>query len=384
MCKAFVAFAEIRKVTNRDVQWTFANSGKTSRRFVRNLRLRVAQGRCPDASNQSTLCHATFPFTYLTLAPRLYRHAHKRDVNRGLLVCGMTNSLNNIHALVCDDAVENRHEVSALLTKLGGKVTQTENGRQAVHAVSDSSTAFDLVLINMRMPVMDGYAATRAIRELGFTGPVIAFVALTMPGDRQRCRDAGCTAFLPKPLQMGVMLQTVLHVLPSRTHPASTTQSDAIPDFVSARASTVASPRNSPMVHSTMSNEEPRFRARTTKFVEKLAMRMNLMQHAFDSDDAPELVEHAFWLKHAAATVGFDCFTAPATAIYEYAVAGNASATQPFLVEIRRLMTRIELPWDIPPEASATRRSGTTPTPPVGERTNRIAGMAIGHEGSMQ
>jgi CheY-like chemotaxis protein len=86
------------------------------------------------------------------------------------------------------------------------------DGAQAVDAMSE--TEYDLVLMDVQMPVMDGHAATRAIRSGGFTSlPIVALTANAFPEDARLCREAGMSDFLAKPLRKQTLVDAVLRAL---------------------------------------------------------------------------------------------------------------------------------------------------------------------------
>jgi len=117
---------------------------------------------------------------------------------------------NSARVLVADDLDMNRDIVEAMLKRAGYSVQGVENGRQAVIAVQEDD--FDVVLMDMEMPEMDGVEATRAIRRLDErirNIPIVALTANAFSEDRQRCRAVGMNDFLPKPISRDALLAMV-------------------------------------------------------------------------------------------------------------------------------------------------------------------------------
>ncbi|MFV2070604.1 MAG: response regulator, partial [Pirellulales bacterium] len=108
-----------------------------------------------------------------------------------------------IHVLIADDHDANRHLATTILRKRGYRCTEVSDGREALAAIDRELP--DVVLMDVQMPNMDGFAATQAIREKeqanGKQLPIIALTAHAMLGDRQRCLAAGMDAYLAKPLR---------------------------------------------------------------------------------------------------------------------------------------------------------------------------------------
>jgi Amt family ammonium transporter len=112
-----------------------------------------------------------------------------------------------VRILLAEDGLDNQRLIAALLQKAGARVTVVENGRLAVDELQRGG--FDVVLMDMAMPVMDGYTATRTLRDLGFDLPVIAVTAHALTGERERCLAAGCDDYVTKPIDRPTLLGRV-------------------------------------------------------------------------------------------------------------------------------------------------------------------------------
>ncbi len=114
--------------------------------------------------------------------------------------------------LLAEDGVDNQRLIAFLLKKAGAEVTVAENGQVAidyVHSTEVEGDRYDLILMDMQMPVLDGYDATRKLRAEGYRGPIIALTAHAMKEDRRRCLEAGCDEYLSKPVDRERLIQMV-------------------------------------------------------------------------------------------------------------------------------------------------------------------------------
>ncbi|MBN2022326.1 MAG: response regulator [Pirellulales bacterium] len=108
-----------------------------------------------------------------------------------------------LRGLLAEDGIDNQRLISILLEKAGLDVDVAENGRVALERVAeaaDEDRPYDLILMDMQMPALDGYNATRMLRQLGWDGPIVALTASAMQRDRDKCLAAGCNGYHTKPI----------------------------------------------------------------------------------------------------------------------------------------------------------------------------------------
>jgi signal transduction histidine kinase/CheY-like chemotaxis protein len=120
--------------------------------------------------------------------------------------------------LLAEDVAVNRRLISTILLRAGIRVEEAENGRIALEkalAARDAGQPFDILFMDMQMPEMDGYQATRGLRQAGYLRPIVALTSHSMSGERQRCLEAGCDEYMTKPIDRLMLLQVLSRFLPS-------------------------------------------------------------------------------------------------------------------------------------------------------------------------
>jgi PAS domain S-box-containing protein len=240
--------------------------------------------------------------------------------------------------LIADDGDTNRKLIQLILGRAGATVEQAENGRQAVQQATE--TMFDLILMDMQMPIQDGYAAARELRALGIGTPIIALTANAMKGDDERCRAAGCSGYLSKPVDQDLLLATVADVFNAgdqngvgliRSAPPEAGLSPSLPAAAGQR------------IVSTLPMSDADFRAIVEHFVDRLADQLAALQAAAAAGNNVEVARLAHWLKGTGGTVGFAEFTEPAARLVDLARSGTSDEIGSAIRDLQEMATRIAI-----------------------------------------
>ena len=123
--------------------------------------------------------------------------------------------LDHFQILLVEDVADNQLLMKTILTPLGATVEIAANGGEAVEKALAGS--FDLVLMDLQMPILDGFEATARLRHQGYQGPIVALTAHAMGEEIKRCYQAGCNAHLGKPFKRREFMELIdrLGVRPS-------------------------------------------------------------------------------------------------------------------------------------------------------------------------
>lgn len=247
--------------------------------------------------------------------------------------------------LVVDDGAENRELLSLVLAQQGLWVEEAQDGQVALAMMAAAD--YDLVLMDMHMPVLDGYAATRALRSRGVTVPIVALTANAMKGYEGEVLAAGCTSYQTKPVDIDLLLQNVAHllggealeegaVLPSVS--VFTDRAPAAPMAIDVRLDEAQAPIRSRFAH------HPRLAPIVNKFSARLQAQLQTAMQAVATQDWDEVARLAHWLAGAAGTVGYDAFTEPARALEAAARAGDAASAEQAMQQIAHMAAGLEAP----------------------------------------
>lgn len=213
--------------------------------------------------------------------------------------------------LVVDDCETNRKLISFLLQGAGGEVVLATNGQEAVQLLIEQQLSVDIVLMDMQMPVMDGYTASQRLRQHGYNQPIVALTANAMVGDEAKCRQVGCTHYLTKPIDLDSLLQMVREAMLQSRAEVEITPREAVIDCqvtdLQEPASTSMqaeseSQATTPLPENLLPND---WRNDFAKFfIESVAVALPNLWTACDSQDFIEATRQAHWIKGSGKSVG--------------------------------------------------------------------------------
>ncbi|MDH5425167.1 MAG: ATP-binding protein [Gammaproteobacteria bacterium] len=197
-----------------------------------------------------------------------------------LLPVGDANKRVSGKILLAEDNLDNQQLYCLLLENIGAEIKIAANGKEAVEAARNES--FDIIFMDMQMPVMDGVEAIRVLRQSGYKGVIISLTANSMKQDKEACFAAGCNDYITKPVSKEVLYETVYQYL-------EVTESD----------------------HETVKNDskhyyqDPDVFDLKIRFISKLPSVYNTIKHAHENKDRDQLKAALHKLKGLAGSFGY-------------------------------------------------------------------------------
>lgn len=240
-----------------------------------------------------------------------------------------------LRILLAEDNITNQQVALGILRKLGMRAEAVADGAEAVKALQ--SIDYDLVFMDVQMPVMNGYEATRAIRDplsgvMNQRVPIIAMTAHAMEGDREKCLNAGMNDYIPKPVAAHTLADVLAKWLPARPNPGES-RAEQPDDDASMQKEAVIFDRQAFMER--MMGDEELVSAAITVFLEDMPRQIDALEKYLVTGDATSAGRQAHTIKGAAANLGGEALKAVAARIEELTKNREIKTAQQLVNELK-------------------------------------------------
>ncbi|MEN6459183.1 MAG: PAS domain S-box protein [Thermoguttaceae bacterium] len=246
--------------------------------------------------------------------------------------------LSGVRILLAEDGYDNRELIQIVLRSVGATVETVENGQEAVNRLM--AEQFDIVLMDMNMPVLDGYEATRILRDRGYEKPILALTASVLVSDTDRCLAVGCNEHLTKPIDRVRLIGCIA----SYAGKELAAQPPAAP---------ASAPQGRPIVSQLL--DDPEVAGILGGFVGRLAGYVDAMRQAYADKRYEDLQRQAHQLKGAGGCYGYPSLTDACKALEEAAKRRDPAMASELLEVVANLSQLIQQGYEIPVSAGETR-----------------------------
>lgn len=260
-----------------------------------------------------------------------------REVELPRIMTPVSVSLAGSRILLAEDGKDNQRLVKMYLERAGAEVGVADNGAIALQKFEQhlrDGKPFDLVLMDMQMPEIDGYSATSELRRRGIRTPIIALTAHAMADDRAKCMAVGCTEYIVKPIDRGLLLSTLARHLPNANAAAGS----------GAASSNANGPAGIEKINTTTVQSEfasdPEMCDVVESFVEELGESVGRLIVALDEGHKTEAIRMLHQMKGAGGGFGFPEISRLA-AQAEIAVKDSAPGRDDKVVELIHYCRRV-------------------------------------------
>lgn len=241
--------------------------------------------------------------------------------------------------LLVEDNLLNQAVSQGILKKMGCEVSIANNGKEAIDILS--SEDFDLVLMDVQMPVMDGLEATRQIRNpnssvLNHNIPIVALTACAVIGDRELCLQAGMNDYLTKPINTKHLLATLQKYAKTQSpsHEATSTSTNNS----QAQSSSNIQYLNKAQALELIGSDEELYRVICKKFAEQAPLLTELITTSFLQNKIDDLIRYAHSLKSSSASIGAEILNKTALEIEKLARAQQLEQLRPLITKLKEQM----------------------------------------------
>jgi CheY-like chemotaxis protein/HPt (histidine-containing phosphotransfer) domain-containing protein len=286
----------------------------------------------PDSGSRFTLVLPTGPLQSTAMISDPAEAARSAEVSPNDTAAAASLTLRG-RVLLAEDGPENQIIIGAYLRRAGAEVVIANDGREAVEMARRER--FDVILMDMQMPHLDGYGAASKLRALGLKVPIVALTAHAMSEDKDKCLNAGCTDYLSKPVDRRELVATIhRHIagdpakVPAQPAQASAAATGAAMDVAIEGRSTL---------------DDPVLREYLPEFVAQLPGHVREMEATLAAQDLAELVRHVHQLRGAGGMYGYPQLTTAAAEAERRVVAKEPlEAVRQGVEELVRLVRSVE------------------------------------------